>query len=151
MKGNLKARRRRAKDLWKQQLFREIAKLYKEMTGSECVHAWRYPTAWVVLKPRIKVQLVEPTLSTGKWGEVTPNTSAVLPKCSLAALVPVPLWYGLWAQLQNHWDLPLTALGCMPQGHGVRVQLGSPQIAYHLKMICNNCICLSLTVRDEPL
>lgn len=55
------------------------------------------------------------------------------------------------AQLQDHWELCLAALGCMPQGCGVRVQLRSPQIPYHLKIICNSCICLSLTARDEPL
>lgn len=55
------------------------------------------------------------------------------------------------AQLQDRWELRLTVLGCVPWGCGVRVQLRSSQIPYHLKMICNSCICLSLTARDEPL
>lgn len=77
-------------------------------------------------------------------------------ECSAAEVQPgstsaLPFWHGLQAQLLDHWELPLTALGYVPQGLGVKVQLCSPQIPYHLKMICNSCICLSLTAGDEPL
>lgn len=68
----LKGRRRKTKDLRKQQLFRKTTNcVRKQQAQSVCMYEGIQLLGCVL--PRIKVQLVQPSLSTGKWGEATPN------------------------------------------------------------------------------